>query len=70
VFSLEDSHPNRGGMVLLKPVRSEKIKAQGRTALAAEAEQSQPRCSGCAGGFPLGRTRQSSRGDGHEKNHS
>lgn len=55
VFSLEDSHLNRGGIVLLKPVRSEKIKAQGRAALAAGAEQNQPQCNGCAAGFPLGK---------------
>ena len=42
-------------MVLLKPVRSEKIKAQGRTALAASAEQNQPQCNGCAAGFPVGK---------------
>lgn len=69
VFSLEDSHLNRGGMVLLKLVRSEKIKDQGRTALAARIQQNQPLHNDCAAGFP-GKTHQSSRGDGHEENHS
>lgn len=53
--SLEDSHLNRGGMVLLKLVRSEKIKAQGRTALAAGVQQNQPLCNDCAAGFPVGK---------------
>lgn len=54
MFSLEDSHPNRGGTVLLKLVRSEKIKAQGRTALVAGSKQNQPRRNGCAGAVPVG----------------
>lgn len=50
VFSLEDSHAN---MALLKTLGSE-IKARGRRALEAGAEQNQPQSSGCAVGFPVG----------------
>lgn len=50
VFSLEDSHAN---VVLIKTVACE-IKAQGRRALEAGAEQNQPQSSGCAVGLPVG----------------